>query len=103
MSPKRRALAGVAQAYRLKAKRGRASSIAASGPALPDPTPPVWEAVIDNIADRVSAPVTGQLPPATGPVPKVQTRTAPRMYHSPDSVTAQVQLEAAAARLTGNQ
>ena len=41
----------------------------------------------------VSAPMTGQLPPATGPVPKVQTETAPRMslghvpdqYHSPDS------------------
>ena len=141
---KMRASAGVAQAIQ-KAKRGRASSIAASGPAFPDPTPPVSEAVIDNIADRVlsrieerlasqlmppnaepppptevlpnlaaqaplgpavqnavvSAPMTGQLPPATGPVPKVQTRTAPRMYHSPDSVTAQV-LEAAAACLTGN-
>ena len=57
----------------------------------------------------VSAPMTDQLPPATGPVPNVQTRTAPHMslgrvpdqHHSPDSVTAQV-LEAAAARLTGN-
>ena len=38
MPPKRRATAGVAQA-RQKAKRGRASSIAASGPALPDPPP----------------------------------------------------------------
>ena len=116
MPPKRRASAGVAPAIK-KAKRGRASSIAASGPALPDPTPPVSESVIDNIADRVLARIEerlalrlmppkcratsryssttqlgspgttgacsperrGQLPPATGPVPKVQTRTAPRM------------------------
>ena len=122
MPPKRRASAGVAQVIQ-KAKQGWASSIAALGPALPDPTPPVSEAVIINIADRVlarieehlalrmmppkaqpppptavlpnlaaqaplgpavqntvvSAPMTGQLPPATGPVPKVQTETAPRM------------------------
>ena len=136
------ASARLAQA-RQKAKRGRAPSIAASGPALPDPTPPVSEAVIDNIADRVlarieerlalrlmppkaqpppptavlpnlaaqaplgpavhnavvSAPMTGQLPPATGPVPKVQTGTVPCMslgrvpdqYHLPDKVTAQQQ------------
>ena len=134
-------------------KTGTGIQHSRSGPVLPDPTPPVSEAVIDNIADRVlarieerlalrlmppkaqpppptavlpnlasqaplgpavqnavvSAPMTGQLPPATGPVPKVQTGTAPCMslgrvpdqYHSPDKVTAQV-LEAAAARLTGN-
>ena len=54
----------------------------------------------------ISAPMTGQLPPATGPVPNVQTGTAshmslgqvPDQYHSPDKVTAQL-LEAAAARL----
>ena len=57
----------------------------------------------------VSAPMIGQLPLATGPMPNVQTGTAPHMslgrvpdqYHSPDSVTAQV-LEAAAACFTGN-
>ena len=73
ISPKRRASAGVAQA-RQKAKRGRASSIAASGPALPDPTPPVSEAVIDNIADRVLARIEERLalrlmPPNAEPPP----------------------------------
>ena len=63
----------VAQA-RQKAKRGRAPSIAASGPALPDPTPPVSEAVIDNIADRVLARIEERLalrlmPPKAQPPP----------------------------------
>ena len=99
MPPKRRASAGVAQA-RQKAKRGRASSIAASGSALPDPTPPVSEAVIDNIDNQILAwieerlalrlmptgaqppqptavlpilqSVTGQLPPATSLRPAIQ-------------------------------
>ena len=73
MPLKRRASAGVAQAIQ-KAKRGRASSIAASGPALPDPTPPVSEAVIDNIADRVLARIEERLalrlmPPKAQPPP----------------------------------
>ena len=73
MPPKRRASAGVAQAIQ-KAKRGRASSIAASGSALPDPTPPVSEAVIDNIADRVLARIEERLalrlmPPNAEPPP----------------------------------
>ena len=86
----------------------------------PNAEPPQPTAVLPNLAAQaplgpaiqnavVSAPMTDQLPPATGPVPNVQTRTAPHMslgrvpdqHHSPDSVTAQV-LEAAAARLTGN-
>ena len=73
MPPKRRASAGVFQAIQ-KAKRGRAASIAASGPALPDPTPPVSEAVIDNIAHRVLARIEERLalrlmPPNAEPPP----------------------------------
>ena len=73
MPPKRRASAGVAQVIQ-KAKQGWASSIAALGPALPDPTPPVSEAVIDNIADRVLARIEEHLalrmmPPKAQPPP----------------------------------
>ena len=51
MPPKCRASAGVAQAI-----------LAASGPAFPDPTPPMSEAVIDNIADRILARIEELLP-----------------------------------------
>ena len=87
MPLKRRASAGVAQAIQ-KAKRGRASSIAAPGPALPDPTPPVSEAVIDNIANRVLArieerlalrlmPPKAQPPPPTAVLPNLAAQAPP--------------------------
>jgi len=87
MPPKRRASAGVAQVIQ-KAKQGWASSIAALGPALPDPTPPVSEAVIINIADRVLArieerlalrlmPPKAQPPPPTAVLPNLAAQAPP--------------------------